>query len=77
MITADPYLKAFDDQIMKNATAYRALPRVRYAMDGGSGILDVSREKKMRIKAFAYAWRRDSNSQWIDAAWRELQVSSS
>ncbi|KAH7067840.1 chondroitin AC/alginate lyase [Auriculariales sp. MPI-PUGE-AT-0066] len=72
LITKDPYLKAVDAQIMKNATAYKALPRVKYNYDGDSGILDVSREKKMRIKAYAYAYRRTGSTEWLDAAWKEL-----
>jgi len=43
-------------------------------MDGGSGILDVSREKKMRIKAYAYAYRRTGDTKWVDSAWKELDV---
>ncbi|KAH7106777.1 chondroitin AC/alginate lyase [Auriculariales sp. MPI-PUGE-AT-0066] len=73
LIAQDPYLKATDAQIMKNATAYKALPRVKYNMDGDSGILDVSREKKMRIKAYAYAYRRTQSTGWLDAAWKELE----
>lgn len=43
-------------------------------MDGDSGILDNSREIKMRIKAFAYAYRMSNDTKWVDRAWAELQV---
>ena len=46
-------------------------------MDGDSGILDNSREIKMRIKAFAYVYRMTNDTKWVDRAWTELQVSSS
>jgi hypothetical protein len=44
-------------------------------MDGSSGILDNSREIKMRIKAFAYVYRMTNDTKWVDRAWEELQVS--
>ncbi|EJD45784.1 hypothetical protein AURDEDRAFT_114063 [Auricularia subglabra TFB-10046 SS5] len=75
LIAKDPYMKAFDAQIMKNASEYWNMPIVRYVEDGGltgSGILDVSREIKMRIKAYAYAYRRTQETKWMDAAWKEL-----
>ena len=42
-------------------------------MDGDSGILDNAREFKMRIKAFAYAYRVTGDTKWVDRAWREIQ----
>ena len=45
-------------------------------MDGASGILDVCREVKMRVKAFAYAYRMSNDTKWVDRAWTELQVSA-
>lgn len=44
-------------------------------MDGDSGILDNAREVKMRIKAFAYAYRMTNDTKWVDRAWLEVQVS--
>jgi hypothetical protein len=43
-------------------------------LDGPSGILDNAREIKMRIKAFAYAYRMTNATRWVDRAWEELQV---
>ncbi|KZV83151.1 hypothetical protein EXIGLDRAFT_777848 [Exidia glandulosa HHB12029] len=79
LIEKDPYMKAFHNQILKNASAYWSLPVVKYVEDGGltgSGILDVSREIKMRIKAYAYAYRMEQDSKWLDAAWKELDHAS-
>jgi hypothetical protein len=73
LIEKDPYLNAYHNQILKNATIYHGLPVVAYVVDGGSGILDVSRQVKERIKAYAYSYRMTNDTQWLDAAWKELQ----
>jgi hypothetical protein len=73
----DPYLKGWNVTIMANATAYYNLVPVVYHMDGASGILDNSREIKMRIKAFAYAYRMTGDSKWVDRAWAEVQNAGS
>ncbi|KAG6853867.1 hypothetical protein C0991_000474 [Blastosporella zonata] len=64
LIQADPYLKGWNDTIFGNATTYYALPPVKYNYDGSSGILDNSREIKMRIKAFAYTYRMTNDTKW-------------
>jgi len=43
-------------------------------MDGDSGILDVAREIKQRLKAFAYVYRLTNDTKWVDRAWSEIQV---
>jgi hypothetical protein len=43
-------------------------------MDGSSGILDVARQTKMRLKAFAYVYRMTNDTRWVDRAWVEIQV---
>ena len=68
-------MKYWNDTIFGNATAYYSLPVVQYYMDGDSGILDNAREIKMRIKAFAYAYRMTNDTKWVDRAYKELQVS--
>ena len=73
-IANDAYLKAWNDTIFGNATAYYSLPVVAYFMDGSSGILDNAREIKMRIKAFAYVARMTNDTKWVDRAWAEIQV---
>lgn len=74
IIPKDPYLRGWNDTIFGNATAYAALPAVKYNMDGASGILDNAREVKMRVKAFAYAYRMTNDTKWSDSAWREIEV---
>ncbi|KAF9502501.1 hypothetical protein BDN71DRAFT_1438135 [Pleurotus eryngii] len=73
LIRNDPYLSSWNDTIFGNATTYFNAPPVRYFMDGDSGILDNAREIKMRIKAFAYAYRMTKDTRWVDRTWAELQ----
>jgi hypothetical protein len=73
LIQNDPYLKGWNDTIFGNVSAYDLLPPVVYHMDGASGILDNAREIKMRIKAFAYAYRMTNNTKWVDRTWLEVQ----
>ena len=62
---------------MALAQKFDAMSPVPYNIDGGlgkSGVLDVAREVKQRIKIFAYAYRVTKQTSWADRAWRELQV---
>ncbi|THV07870.1 hypothetical protein K435DRAFT_825197 [Dendrothele bispora CBS 962.96] len=77
MIPNDPYLKGWNDTIFGNATQYMSLPPVVYHMDGSSGILDNSREIKMRIKAFAYVYRMTNDTKWVERCWQEVSNSFS
>lgn len=74
MIAHDPYLQYWNETIFGNATTYYPLPPVVYHLDGGNGILDNSREIKMRLKAFSYVYRMTNDTKWVDRAWAELQV---
>ena len=74
MIQNDAYLQSWNETIFGNATAYYDLPVVQYFMDGDSGILDNAREIKMRVKAFAYAYRMTNDTRWLDRTFSELQV---
>ncbi|ESK83462.1 heparinase ii iii family protein [Moniliophthora roreri MCA 2997] len=73
LIASDPYLQSWNDTIFGNASDYASRPPVVYFMDGDSGILDVAREVKERIKAFSYVYRLTKDRSWVDLAWRELQ----
>jgi hypothetical protein len=73
LIANDPYLSGWNASIFNNATQYFSLPPVVYHMDGASGILDNAREIKMRIKAFAYAYRMTNDTKWVDRTLTELQ----
>ncbi|KXN83865.1 hypothetical protein AN958_00945 [Leucoagaricus sp. SymC.cos] len=73
LIASDPYLKGWNDTIFGNATQYYSRPPVVYFMDGDSGILDVAREVKQRVKAFSYVYRLTNDTKWVDRTWTELQ----
>lgn len=73
LIANDPYLQSWNATIFGNATTYYPLPPVVYHLDGSSGILDNAREIKMRIKAFAYAYRMSNDTKWVNRAWAEIQ----
>jgi len=63
---------------MANATANYDAPSITYALDGGltgSGVLDIARELKLRVKNWGYAWRMTKDTKWIDRAYTELNVS--
>ncbi|KAG6830303.1 hypothetical protein H0H92_001381, partial [Tricholoma furcatifolium] len=73
LIQNDPYLQGWNNTIFGNATTYYPMVPVVYFMDGSSGMLDNSRDVKMRIKAFAYVYRMTNDTKWVDRAWTELQ----
>ncbi|KAJ7155401.1 chondroitin AC/alginate lyase [Mycena crocata] len=73
LIASDPYLSLWNTSIFNNASQYDALPAVVYYMDGDSGILDVAREVKQRVKAFGYVYRMTNDTHWVDRMWEELQ----
>lgn len=70
-------MKHWNDTIMQAANTWQAMDPVPYVIDGGltkSGVLDVSRQVKERIKAFAYAYRVTGQTMWVDRTWKEIQV---
>ncbi|KAJ7180651.1 chondroitin AC/alginate lyase [Mycena filopes] len=73
LIASDPYLTLWNTSIFNNASQYDALPAVVYFMDGDSGILDVARQVKQRVKAFGYVYRMTNDTHWVDRTWEELQ----
>lgn len=78
-IANDAYLTAWDWQIMQNASAWEQLPPTNYSIDGGfsgSGILDVSREVQLRIKTWAYAYKRSGDQKYVDRTYLELQTAA-
>ena len=79
LVEQDAYMSAWNSSIMQNATEMAAMDPVQYITDGGlggSGVLDIARELKVRLKAWAYAWRVTGDQQWVTRAWTELQVAS-
>ncbi|KAL5534002.1 hypothetical protein ACEPAG_462 [Sanghuangporus baumii] len=73
LIANDPYLSGWNQTIFGNATEWKNMDPVPYFMDGDSGILDVCRQVKERVKAFAYVYRMTNDSSWVDRTWMELQ----
>jgi hypothetical protein len=77
LVEKDPYLKSWNDTIFGNATVVLGQDPLTYMIDGGlggSGVLDIARQTKMRIKSLAYAYRMSNQTKYADRAWRELQV---
>lgn len=71
----DPYLSFWDTVIMGNASDIVGKDSVAYVMDGGpegSGVLDIAREIKVRIKILGYAWKMTGDKKYADRAWKEL-----
>lgn len=76
-MASDPYLAGWNATIFSNATINYNAASVNYTVDGGltgSGVLDVAREFKVRIKNWAYAYRMSNDTKWVDRAWTELNV---
>lgn len=77
MIANDPYLAAWNKTIFGNATLHLTQDPLNYDIDGGlggSGVLDIARQTKLRIKNLAYAYRISNETKYADRAYRELQV---
>lgn len=60
---------------MSWAEANYTLPLTPYTVDGDSGILDVSRQIKMKVKGWSYAWKMTGDTKWANRVWEELNVS--
>ncbi|TRM66384.1 chondroitin AC/alginate lyase [Schizophyllum amplum] len=76
-IQQDIYLQSWNDTIFGNATDYYSADPVTYYLDGDSGALDVNREVKMRVKAFAYAYHMSGDTKWVDRTYSELENAAS
>ena len=79
LVEQDAYMSAWNSSIMQNATELAAMDPVQYIEDGGlggSGVLDIARELKIRTKAWAYAWRVTGDESWVNRTWTELLVAS-
>jgi hypothetical protein len=79
LIANDPYFKFWNETIVNNASATIGLDTVPYHIDGGlagSGVLDVAREIKVRVKQWAYAYKVTNETRYADRVYRELNVRS-
>lgn len=78
MIANDPYLKFWNDSIIQNASRTLSDEPEKYQEDGGlggSGVLDVARRIKMKVKNWSYAYRITNETKYADRVFLELQVS--
>lgn len=73
-IKQDPYMKSWDKTIQDYANSLLDQGPVAYYMDGDSGILDISREVKQRVKALSYTYRMTTDTKFVDRVYLELQV---
>lgn len=67
-------MQGWNATLFSAATEYASRPVLAYVLDGSSGILDLARETKMRVKAFAYAYRMSKDTKWVDRTWDQLEV---
>ncbi len=77
LIAADPYLKYWNETIIANATTQMAEAPKGYVVDGGltgSGVLDIAREIKLKVKNWAYAYKMTNNTDYLNRVYLELQV---
>lgn len=78
LISEDSYLAGWNATIMANATENYNAKSITYDEDGGltgSGVLDVARELKVRVKNWSYAYKMTNDTKWVDRCWTELNVS--
>ncbi|KAK4047892.1 hypothetical protein OIV83_005074 [Microbotryomycetes sp. JL201] len=78
-IPQDYYLSYWNDTIFQNATKFYDMSPTNYSIDGClscSGVLDVARQVKLKVRHWAYAWKVSNDTKWVDRTWRELQVAA-
>ena len=79
LIANDPYLSFWNTTIVGNASSTLGDDPVPYSIDGGlsgSGVLDVARQMKLKVKNWAYAYRITNNTAYADRVWKELQTAA-
>lgn len=78
LIASNPYFEYWNRTIVGNASETIGEDPVPYTPDGGlegSGVLDVAREMKVRVKNWAYAYKVTGETRYADRVYRELVVS--
>jgi hypothetical protein len=76
LIAKDPYFNSWNATIIGNASSTLGSDPLGYTEDGGlsgSGVLDVAREMKLRVKNWAYAYKM-TNTAYVDRVYLELRV---
>lgn len=62
---------------MANAQTNRGQELLTYELDGGltgSGVLDIARELKVRVKNYGYAFQMTNDTAWVDRTFLELRT---
>lgn len=76
LIPNNLYLKQWNDTIIANASSTLSDSPEAYTEDGGlsgSGVLDVARRVKLKVKNWSYAYRMTNDTKYADRVWLELQ----
>ncbi|WRT64149.1 uncharacterized protein IL334_001078 [Kwoniella shivajii] len=79
LIANNPYFKQWNATIVQNASDTLGDDPTPYTEDGGlsgSGVLDVAREIKLKVKNWAYAYKVTNETQYADRVWLELQTAA-
>jgi hypothetical protein len=77
LIANDPYLRSWNATIIANATSQLEEAPEGYVTDGGvdgSGVLDVARRIKLKVKNWSYAYRMTNDTKFLERVWTELEV---
>lgn len=77
LIQNNPYFKFWNATIVQNASDTLGDVPTPYDIDGGlngSGVLDVARAIKLKVKNWAYAYKVTNETKYADRVWLELTV---
>nr|XP_019049253.1 heparinase II/III family protein [Kwoniella bestiolae CBS 10118]OCF28183.1 heparinase II/III family protein [Kwoniella bestiolae CBS 10118] len=79
LISKNLYFKQWNATIVQNASDTLGDDPTPYTEDGGlsgSGVLDVAREIKVKVKNWAYAYKVTNETKYADRVWLELQTAA-
>ncbi|WVN85424.1 uncharacterized protein L203_100570 [Cryptococcus depauperatus CBS 7841] len=79
LIENNPYFKYWNATIVQNASSTLNNDPTPYNIDGGldgSGVLDVAREIKVKVKNWAYAYKVTNETKYADRVWLELKTAA-
>ncbi|WVQ82765.1 hypothetical protein IAT38_004897 [Cryptococcus sp. DSM 104549] len=79
LIAGNPYFKFWNATIVANASDTLNDDPTPYTEDGGldgSGVLDVARAIKLKVKNWAYAFKVTNETKYADRVWLELTTAA-
>ncbi|WWC86267.1 uncharacterized protein L201_001140 [Kwoniella dendrophila CBS 6074] len=79
LIANNLYFKQWNATIVGNASSTLNDDPTPYTEDGGltgSGVLDVAREIKLKVKNWAYAYKVTNDTKYADRVWLELRTAA-